>query len=169
MSNLTVKSISSAVSTGSTVLLHTGLCACPFTYMMPWKFLSSISNCTLTPSAKQLTSISGRGNGWIGGGVVGIGTKSNQIKLINLDLAVYVEIEKICLHFICPSKLTTSSWTSWITRISLNASTKTSVIDVCSICVRTAGPFYAWYCARVICQFAVSCSQAVRISFTFWD
>ena len=95
MSNLTVKSISSAVSTGSTVLLHTGLCACPFTYMMPWKFLSSISNCTLTPSAKQLTSISGRGNGWIGGGVVGIGTKSNQIKLINLDLAVYyIEIEK---------------------------------------------------------------------------
>ena len=95
MSNLTVKSISSAVSTGSTVLLQTGLCACPFTYMMPWKFLSSISNCTLTPSAKQLTSISGRGNGWIGGGVVGIGTKNNQIKLINLDLAVYyIEIEK---------------------------------------------------------------------------
>ena len=81
MSNLTVKSISSAVSTGSTVLLHTGLCACPFTYMMPWKFLSSISNCTLTPSAKQLTSISGRGNGWIGGGVVGIGTKKQSNKI----------------------------------------------------------------------------------------
>ena len=95
MSNLTVKSISSAVSTGSTVLLQTGLCACPFTYMMPWKFLSSISNCTLTPSAKQLTSISGRGNGWIGGGVVGIGTKSNQIKLINLDLAVYYISKKL--------------------------------------------------------------------------
>ena len=99
MSNLTVKSISSAVSTGSTVLLQTGLCACPFTYMMPWKFLSSISNCTLTPSAKQLTSISGRGNGWIGGGVVGIGTKSNRIKLINLDITVYyIEIEKnVCI------------------------------------------------------------------------
>ena len=100
MSNLTVKSISSAVSTGSTVLLQTGLCACPFTYMMPWKFLSSISNCTLTPSAKQLTSISGRGNGWIGGGVVGIGTKSNRIKLINLDITVYyIEIKKKCMHF----------------------------------------------------------------------
>ena len=93
VSNLTVKSISSAVSTGSTVLLQTGLCACPFTYMMPWKFLSSISNCTLTPSAKQLTSISGRGNGWIGGGVVGIGTKSNQIKLINWDFAVYQKLK----------------------------------------------------------------------------
>ena len=147
MSNLTVKSISSAVSTGSTVLLQTGLCACPFTYMMPWKFLSSISNCTLTPSAKQLTSISGRGNGWIGGGVVGIGTKSNRIKLINLDITV----NRKKMYAFHPSKLTTSSWTSWITRIALNASTKTSMVDVCSICVRTAGPFYAWYCARVIC------------------
>ena len=149
MSNLTVKSISSAVSTGSTVLLQTGLCACPFTYMMPWKFLSSISNCTLTPSAKQLTSISGRGNGWIGGGVVGIGTKSNRIKLINLDITVYRNRKK--MYAFHPSKLTTSSWTSWITRIALNASTKTSMVDVCSICVRAAGPFYTWYCARVIC------------------
>ena len=102
MSNLTVKSISSAVSTGSTVLLHTGLCACPFTYMMPWKFLSSISNCTLTPSAKQLTSISGRGKGWIGGGVVGIGTKKNQMRITNLDITVYYSSKIIKLISMLP-------------------------------------------------------------------
>ena len=78
MSNLTVKSIGSLASPGSTVRLQLGSCECPFTYMRPWKFVSRTLTVTSTPSARQLTTMSGRGKSVLICGGGGMGTVGRQ-------------------------------------------------------------------------------------------
>ena len=77
VSNLTAKSKGSAASPFSTVLLQFGSLLWPLTYITPWKFGSATSTVTDTPSAKQLTTMSGRGKGSGGGIGFGIGTENS--------------------------------------------------------------------------------------------
>ena len=78
VSNLTAKSKGSAASPFSTFRLQFGSWAWPLTYMTPWKLGSATSTVTETPSAKQLTTMSGRGKS-LGGGIgFGIGTEKME-------------------------------------------------------------------------------------------
>ena len=74
VSNLTAKSKGSAASPSCTVLLQLVSWAWPFTYITPWKLGSDTLTVTETPSAKQLTIISGRGKSLGGGLGLGMGT-----------------------------------------------------------------------------------------------
>lgn len=78
VSNLTVKSRGSAASPCSTLLRHLGSFAWPLTYMTPWKLGSTTLTNVWTPSARQLTTMSGRGKS-VGGGIgFGIGTENTH-------------------------------------------------------------------------------------------
>ena len=71
--NWTEKSIGETASPGLTALRQFGSWLCPLTYITPWKFGSTMDTETVTPSAKQLTSMSGLGKSVLGGGGIGIG------------------------------------------------------------------------------------------------
>ena len=75
VSNLTAKSKGSAASPSCTVLLQLVSWAWPLTYITPWKLGSDTLTVTETPSAKQLTIISGRGKSLGGGLGLGMGTR----------------------------------------------------------------------------------------------
>lgn len=75
VSNLTVKSRGSAASPCSTLRRQLGSLLWPLTYMTPWKLGSTTLTKVWTPSARQLTTMSGRGKS-VGGGIgFGIGTE----------------------------------------------------------------------------------------------
>ena len=82
VSNLTLKSTGSLASPGSTDLRQFGSCEWPLTYMRPWKLASRMLTVTSTPSAKQLTTMSGRGKSvlTIGGG--GMGTVEGKNRFL---------------------------------------------------------------------------------------
>ena len=83
VSNLTAKSKGSAASPSCTVLLQLVSWAWPLTYITPWKLGSDTLTVTETPSAKQLTIISGRGKSLGGGLGLGMGTRKKGTRYVS--------------------------------------------------------------------------------------
>ena len=89
VSNLTAKSKGSAASPSCTVLLQLVSWAWPFTYITPWKLGSDTLTVTETPSAKQLTIISGRGKSLGGGLGLGMGTRKKGTRYVSSFFQIY--------------------------------------------------------------------------------